>query len=118
MVARTRADAACKDAHLHGFARLSSSLKLFVALASASAFIPDAYLQLIECDDRLVRQHDDLRRALDEVTWPHSLPQLVWQRLVLFCGDEHSGTVRDMALQCALTTASYINMTVLQPLTE
>ena len=67
-VSLTRSYPGESDFHLHGFSRLSPSIKKCCAVASIAAYVVDAVLTEALLDDRLVSRAAELKQAmLDEV---------------------------------------------------
>jgi hypothetical protein len=64
LVQMTRADAHSTDYHLHGFARLCLSLKVYMVIASVASWVPDGLLFEVLEDERLVLRAAELQSVL------------------------------------------------------
>ena len=84
LVANTRADKRVSDYFLHGFSRLSQTVKRYVATAAAATRPGEAFLLEVLRDDRLSRRVSDVHGAFnEELLYLESLAQDVW---VAGCG--------------------------------
>ena len=106
-VSLTRSDPGESDYHLHGFSRLSPTIKKCAAVASISANVTDAVLTEALLDDRLVRRAAELKQVmLDEVLWVQGIDSFVWDRLATVVGAKQTG----VGLANAAIHASYVQV--------
>ena len=112
LVAMTRSDEKATDFHLHGFVRLSCSIRRYLVIASIVAFVPDGLLVEALTDDRLVRRCDELEGILaEEVAWVQTISDSTWRRLALVAGlpEAHARLLRHDVVHSCHVASSYIH---------
>jgi hypothetical protein len=119
-VAMARADPSCTDFFLHGFSKLTPSIKLYVVMASLVAYVPDAALTEILVDDRVARQAERLQEIVaEEVFWIESVGALTWARLNRMLGEERGEwELRQAVVHGAHVAAAFIHNKVFSKLSE
>ena len=112
LVAMTRSDEKATDFHLHGFVRLSCSIRRYLVIASIVAFVPDGLLVEALTDDRLVRRCDELEGILaEEVAWVQTISDSTWRRLALVAGlpEAHALLLRHDVVHSCHVASSYVH---------
>jgi hypothetical protein len=119
-VAMARADPSASDFHLHGFAKLTWSIKRYCVVAGIAAYAPDAVLAEILIDDRLVRSGAKVEDLLaDEALWIESIETFTWQRLASLLGErQEAWELRHRVVHSCHIAAAFIHERVLGQLKE
>ena len=114
LVALTRDDRLVSDFHLHGFDKLSSDIKMYVACVAVGSYPMEAFMLESLEDDRLVRRLPEVKALLgDEMAYLHRLGEATWQRLATALGLEDGPWVRSATLNVAHTSLAYLTRSVL-----
>jgi hypothetical protein len=116
LVSITRADATVTDYNLHGFSRLSSSLKKFAVIAALASVVPDSLLTELLADDRVAKRSDDLlETVMEEMRWVESIGDGVWARLGLVVGNHSSPSeLRHCVVHAASVAFAFVHKRVFQ----
>ena len=109
LVAETRADTSVSDYFLHGAARLTPSVKRYVAAAAAATRPAEAFLLEIMEDDRLGRRSGEAHAALkDELQYLEAVHDDVWECVATAIDEPMHHVVKHLALHAAHTSHAYL----------
>lgn len=106
----TRKDPSASDAFLHGFTKLSTTMRRYCIVASLVAHVPDAVLAEALVDDRLVRRAAALKEAmLDELVWVEGIEASIWATLATVVGDsEEPMALQNTTANCCHIAAAFV----------
>ena len=118
LVSITRADTTVTDYNLHGFSRLSPSLKKFAVIAALASVVPDALLVELLADDRVVKRSETLRETvMEEMHWIESIGDSVWARLGFVVGAHSSPSeLRHCVVHSASVAFAFVHKRIFQEL--
>jgi hypothetical protein len=117
LVKRVRADPACSDYHLHGFARLTPQISSFIVVTSMCSRVADGMLGSLMSDDRVAQRLPELEAKLAEsLEWVSSRSMRVWNRVANVLEGHVSGfETRGLSTHAAHAQASYMQRRFLDP---
>eukprot|EP00969_Alexandrium_andersonii_P208773 9220574-Alexandrium_andersonii.AAC.1 len=109
LVASIRADPACSDFHIHGFARLQQPAQIFMAMAAMVSYISDSCLTELLEDPRVPLRLESIRAAIEsEVQWLASVSPFVWGSLARVIGDCAGQGLRSDCLRAAQISVAFL----------
>ena len=109
LVASIRADAACSDFHIHGFARLQQEAQHFMAMASMVSYISDSCLTELLEDPRVPLRQASIKAAIQtEVEWLASVSDYVWDSLAGVIGGSAGQGLRSDCLRAAHISVAFL----------
>jgi hypothetical protein len=116
-----RDDSKCSDFYIGGFARLSSSLKLYSCVVALASYVADSFLYELLQDDRVLRRIDLFRDVMtDELRWLSGLHESIFVRLSKITGSDDLGPVglRTAVMHAGMVSASFTTHRVLRVATS
>lgn len=114
LVSHIRASPHCSDYYIHGWARMSDAMRLFVGVTSMASYVPDAFLAATLEDDRVVKHLSSMEECVnEEVGYLCQLPDSVWDVLASACRST-SRQLRSSTIQAAHLASGFLNTRVFE----